>query len=169
MILITLIAVFFSLVNSAIVSQKESNREGNNYDIGENSSGYIMSHEGFNFGINSKTHYQVGHNYTLTLRTTVLSVAIKLKYISFFLGLERVCEADAAKLFISLSLFTIKNGEIPLYACAGGGSKPGETEFHLKSRQNSVQFRLLTRNAAEGFGGYLIHYESKYITSSCVI
>lgn len=138
---------------------------GDTLTVTDKSSGYITSHEEFNFGL---TFFDIGQDYMLTLGVPTTAVKIKIKYISFNIGGETVskCEGDG-KMNTGLSQFTIVNGDTPLYGCGGGGKNPSQNEFNLISKSNAVAFRLNTRGTTP-YSGYLIKHESKYVCSRCL-
>ena len=128
----------------------------------ENTSGSILSHPDFNFG----PVYDTGgmQIYKLIISIPKSSVLIKLKYVFFNIGTNSIdnCKTTNVKNNNDLSLFTIDNGEISLYGCAGGAQNmSSQTEFHLISKNDIVQFQLSTQNAVAGYAGYLIQYSSE--------
>ena len=128
--------------------------------MAQNSSGFIRSHEEFDFGLSK---YNPMKDYSLTLNIPLLAVKIRLQFIYFNIGSELVsdCTLTAKKNSTTLSQFTIRNSNVYLYGCGGGGDTPDATEFGLTSNENKVQFRLQTNQQDSLYGGYLVFYESK--------
>ena len=128
--------------------------------MAQNSSGFITSHEEFNFG---RSMYNSMKDYSLTLNIPLLAVKIRLQFIYFNIGNEFVsnCTKTGIKNSAALSQFTIRNSNVYLYGCGGGKATPDATEFGLTSNENKVQFRLQTNQQDSLYGGYLVFYESK--------
>ena len=87
-------------------------------------------------------------------------MSLKITYIYFHIGYISLGDSkDEYQNDLRSTLFTIYNGGITLYGCAGGHSSPPQANYDVVSTQNELRFRLQTRDVR--YAGYLLHYESE--------
>ena len=125
--------------------------------------GFIMSHEGFNFG----SRYQMNAAYNLSIITPPVTSSVELRFEHFMVGLDNVqtCESQESQADPSKDLFSIYDGNNKLYSCGGGiiwGSKT-RMAFNLTSTQNRLRFLLHAwSTSTTSYHGFLIEYNSKW-------
>ena len=125
-----------------------------------NPSGFIASHDTFNFATNF--NYPKDANNLLKLSVPIQTTKIEIEYIFFNIGKAiGDCASEENKGNGNLDQFSIFNGHIGLYGCGGGGSIPSTTTFDIKSPENTIQFTLIEKSEGEKFAGFLIKYKRK--------
>lgn len=98
----------------------------------------------------------------MTLNIPPSSTKLHMKYIRFSIGSNTVqnCQEEGYKNNNNHALFSIYNGDVPLYACGGGKDIPSDSSFNIISHKNTLQFVLTARSSIE-YPGFLIKYEGK--------
>ena len=125
-----------------------------------NPSGFIASHDTFNYATNF--NYPKDANNLLKLSVPTQTTKIEIEYIFFNIGTEiEDCASNDNKADVTLDQFSIFNGDIELYGCGGGGYTPSTTTFDIKSNDNTILFTLIEQSEGEKFAGFLIKYKRK--------
>ena len=130
----------------------------------ENSAGYIMSHDDFNFGF---VTLPKNTNFSLTLDLPPATTSVKLRLIHFLIGHNRraLCESEASRYDNNNDHFTIRSGGAELYRCSGGviWGKDEMLTFN-DIRGGKLSFTLNTASNIS-YAGFFIRYDGKYVNA----
>lgn len=128
----------------------------------DTATGFLTSHEDYNFRAGSSYNYQ-NKPLQLTMNIPSASTKLRIKYISFVIGnVEiKICQEENTKEDTSKDQFSIHNGNTLLYGCGGGKDTPSDNIFDIISHMNTLHFQLKVSSSSAGYPGFLMKYEGK--------